>query len=862
MSDINITIRLASKAAQDGLDRFGGAAGGAGKKIKGLQLIVKNTQSAFSSFIGNLGASVVFRAFSAITSGIGNAVTNMRDFESALRGVGKTTGLQGAELRKLGLDIEGLSKRIPVAATELLGLAQTAAQLGVVGTSNLIKFSETLARLASATNIVGEQGAINLARIINVTGETVSNVDKLGDSLVILGNNFATTESQILTVANEVAKGGARFGITAEETLGLATAMSALGTEAQVAGSTIQKIFSKSEIAIGRGGAELSKFSKVLGTSNAEFTKLFQTDPTQFFIQLTKGLARTVEEGETLSTTLADLGFQDLRVTKTLGPLITRTDLLTDAVNKATNARLKEGALNKESEAAFDTLDSSILKLTNSWNAFTNRLLLSVLPAMKLITDLFAGTLALISDFPKTLKIIGAALAGAAIAIVAGLITITVQAFLASGAFAALTTAAAASWVAILGPIALVIAGIASVTAAIVVLTDQTDKERIANLESARQRRIQSGLSIEAIDKEISKLKERIRLDFINNQAIEGNNTVRKERIRTTGELNALLAKQLFLEVGLAGIFATAGDDGLLVRLEKKRLEDEETARIKKATAVDAANKDALERLRTFGEAENALTLEQTRAGFLASDELAVEREEILLEIQANKLATELENEELSLIKKLGLQDKFLGLEEKNAAKQAKRTNEISEKRGQAELKLERILLRQKNNIQSASFGLAATIAKDGSKIQLIIQKAAAVAQLLVAKGLAIGAIPAQVALLPPPAVPAASAALLAQANLAFGLGIATVIASTIKGFEHGGIVGGSSFSGDKILIGVNSGERILTREEQSNGVAPFNDEDSGSVGGDIIIQIDGEEVFKVVSRQVANGAVLGEGGV
>ena len=48
---------------------------------------------------------------------------------------------------------------------------------------------------------------------------------------------------------------------------------------------------------------------------------------------------------------------------------------------------------------------------------------------------------------------------------------------------------------------------------------------------------------------------------------------------------------------------------------------------------------------------------------------------------------------------------------------------------------------------------------------------------------------------------------------------VATIIAAmlSIPKFEQGGIVGGSSFYGDRLLARVNSGEMILNRKQQAH---------------------------------------------
>lgn len=80
--------------------------------------------------------------------------------------------------------------------------------------------------------------------------------------------------------------------------------------------------------------------------------------------------------------------------------------------------------------------------------------------------------------------------------------------------------------------------------------------------------------------------------------------------------------------------------------------------------------------------------------------------------------------------------------------------------------------------------------------------------------------------------------------------------------FAQGGIVPGSSFSGDRVAAQVNSGEMILNRQQQAK---LFEIANNGRAGGsqEIVVhttvELDGAAVGKSVSRQVADGLKLGE---
>lgn len=85
----------------------------------------------------------------------------------------------------------------------------------------------------------------------------------------------------------------------------------------------------------------------------------------------------------------------------------------------------------------------------------------------------------------------------------------------------------------------------------------------------------------------------------------------------------------------------------------------------------------------------------------------------------------------------------------------------------------------------------------------------------------------ASAASLPFPANIGAIAAITATILATF----ASILSAT-KGFAEGGIIGGTSYSGDKLIARVNSGEMVLNKRQQSN---LFNAIDSGNIGGGIV---------------------------
>ena len=95
---------------------------------------------------------------------------------------------------------------------------------------------------------------------------------------------------------------------------------------------------------------------------------------------------------------------------------------------------------------------------------------------------------------------------------------------------------------------------------------------------------------------------------------------------------------------------------------------------------------------------------------------------------------------------------------------------------------------------------------------------------------------------------------------IAQGTSIVSNISGINPSFQYGGIVGGSSFSGDKVQANVNSGEMVLTTEQQSRLFKMANGQ-GGSTGGNggvqvIVNNLPAQDV-EVTERDTENGKQL-----
>ncbi len=322
------------------------------------------------------------------------------DFEDNFANVKKTVEgtpeqLTAVKQGIIDLSTKGIDGRnaLPQTTAQLTELAAAGGQLGIQ-TENIIEFTETMAQMGTATNLAGAEGAATLARFMNVTNTSQDQVKNLGSAIVDLGNNFATTESEIATLALRMGATGNVVGISAQDVLGYSTALSSMGIEAEAGGSAVSRIWMDIQSAVSSGGEELATFAKVSGKSSEEFAQQWKTDASGAFQTFLTGLSKSEDQ----IATLGELGFNNIRDIQALQRLASEKgiQLVTDALRRANSAWEENIALQKEADAKAETTAGQIQITKNNLVEAGRSIGEAFLP---MIADASAG----IADFAQKL---------------------------------------------------------------------------------------------------------------------------------------------------------------------------------------------------------------------------------------------------------------------------------------------------------------------------------------------------------------------------------------------------------------------------------------------------------------------------
>ena len=340
------------------INKFGDGLIKSGDKIK-----------TFGDNVSSLGGKLTTGLTLPLVASVGMVTKAAVDYESAFAGVKKTVDETATvSYKNLSDGIRQMAKELPASAVEIANVAEVAGQLGIKA-EDILTFSRTMIDMGESTNLSAEDAATAIAKIANILGLTSDEYKRFGSSVVDLGNNFATTERDIVEMTNRLAAGGKLAGLTAPDILGLATAMSSVGIEAEAGGTAMTQTLTAIGNAVsltGKGAADdLNLIAKTAGMTSEEFQQAWKEKPVVALQSFIKGLKDAQEKGVNMNAILAQLGMTGIRQSNMLKSLALASDKMGDAVDRSNKAWKENTALTNEANKRYETTESQLKMFKN-----------------------------------------------------------------------------------------------------------------------------------------------------------------------------------------------------------------------------------------------------------------------------------------------------------------------------------------------------------------------------------------------------------------------------------------------------------------------------------------------------------------
>ncbi|NPV30557.1 MAG: phage tail tape measure protein [Firmicutes bacterium] len=317
---------------------------------------------------------------------LGASVRAAIQFESAMADVRKVVDFETPEqFKAMGKDIVQLSKRIPMAASELAQIVAAGGQAGIAR-EELLGFAEAAAKMGVAFDITAEEAGQTMAEWRSAFNMTQEQVNILADQINYLGNTTAASAPKIAEVVRRIGPLGEVGGAAAAQIAALGATMVSAGIQEEVAATGIKNLILGLVAGESATKGQAAAFKR-LGLDAVEMAKLMQKDAQGAILKVLEAIKRLPKHEQ---ASMLD----ELFGKESIGPisvLLTRLDALKENFSKVGDATKYAGSMQAEFEARSATTENRLQLLRNQMTALGISVGEILLPPLNTLAGRLAG---------------------------------------------------------------------------------------------------------------------------------------------------------------------------------------------------------------------------------------------------------------------------------------------------------------------------------------------------------------------------------------------------------------------------------------------------------------------------------------
>ena len=347
-----------------------------------------------SNTLMELGMTLSTSVTPAIVAMGAYAIDAANNIDSAYRDMRKTVNGTEEDFEALRQAAVDFSTTHVTGADQILEIQAIGGELGVA-VEDLETFATTVSNLEVATDLDADEAATSLGQLDNIMNDlSGSTMPAFSDALVRLGNNGASTESQIVEIAKRIGAMGSIVGMSTPEVLAWASSIASTGQNAEAAGTAISNTMSDIETAVAGGGEALEAFAQVSGMSAQQFADMWSADSSTAMKSFIEGLVRIEESGGSADATLQDLGITAVRqkqaiegIMQTIGGLGENLQMSNNAWNGVSDQWGEAGDAANEAEKKAEGFSGSLARMQNVAQVLASELGESLTPMIDAVAD-------------------------------------------------------------------------------------------------------------------------------------------------------------------------------------------------------------------------------------------------------------------------------------------------------------------------------------------------------------------------------------------------------------------------------------------------------------------------------------------
>lgn len=282
-------------------------------------------------------------------------------WQSQFAGVAKTVGGTQESLSALDGQLRDLARTMSASHEEIARVAENAGQLGV-RSQDIAQFTRTMIMLGESTNLSADQASTSLAQLMTIMGTAPGMVDRLGATLVDLGNNGASTEAQIVELSQRIAGASRAIGLNEAQVMGWSSAIASTGMNVEAGGTAMSKVFIKLDRLVQSNSEKLKTLNEVTGS---DFAQAFKSDASGAVLTLVESLGTLQSQGGSVTKVLDEIGIRGVYETDVLRRLAGSGNLAASQLGIANKAMAQGTALLVEYQKRQET---SAARVQVAWN--------------------------------------------------------------------------------------------------------------------------------------------------------------------------------------------------------------------------------------------------------------------------------------------------------------------------------------------------------------------------------------------------------------------------------------------------------------------------------------------------------------
>ena len=308
--------------------------------------------------LSTLGSSVMHYAETPVKQAM-----QMEDAMAEIKKVVDFTSPDG--LQKMQAALEKMSLSIPITAEGLAKITAAAGQAGIAE-KDLIRFTETVAKMGVAFDISAEEAGEMMAKWRSGMNLTQDQVESLADATNALSNNNAAMAKQVGEALKRYGALGKVAGLTEKQTAAMAATIIGAGAEAEVA-ATGMNAFMR---ALTKGGS-MTDLQKAafgnLGFDALQLQKDVQKNAPKTIFAVLEAVKTKLPKELQMQYLTAMFGEEGARA---MGPMLANTEKLRENFDLVAESEKYAGSMEKEFLSRSATTSNALELASNAMSYF------------------------------------------------------------------------------------------------------------------------------------------------------------------------------------------------------------------------------------------------------------------------------------------------------------------------------------------------------------------------------------------------------------------------------------------------------------------------------------------------------------